>query len=89
MPYRATQDGQLMVESSYKTWSTGEENSNHIQHSCIENPINSVKRRKDMILKGELPRPYVPNRLLEKSGEITPERMQRQSQSKNNAHVRM
>ena len=29
MPYRTTQDGQVMVESSDKTWSTREENANH------------------------------------------------------------
>ena len=45
-----------MVESSDKTWSTGEGNGKPLQHSCLEKPMNSVKRQKDMTLKDELPR---------------------------------
>ena len=45
-----------------------------IQYSCLENPMNSMKRQKDRTLKDELPRSLVPNMLLEISGEITPER---------------
>ena len=56
MPCRATQDGRVMVESSEKTWSTGEENGKALQYSCLENPMNSIKRQKDMTLKHELPR---------------------------------
>ena len=56
MPCRATQDGQVMVESSDKTWSTGEGNGKPLQYSCLENPMNSMKRQNDMILKEELPR---------------------------------
>ena len=44
-----------MVESSDKTWSTGEGNSNPLQYSCLENPMNSMKRQKDRTLKDELP----------------------------------
>ena len=44
-----------MVESSNKTWSTGEGNGKLLQYSCLENLINSIKRQKDMTLKGELP----------------------------------
>ena len=44
MPCRATQDGQVMVESSDKTWSTGEGNGKPLQYSCLENPMNSMKR---------------------------------------------
>ena len=40
-----------------------------------------------MTMKDELPSQQVPNMLLEKSGEITPERMKRQSQSENNAQL--
>ena len=54
MPCRATQDRQVMVESSDKTWSTGEGNGKPLQHSFLENPMNSMKRHKDMILKDEL-----------------------------------
>ena len=45
-----------MVESSDKTWSTGEGNGKPLQYSCLENPINSMKRQKDGTLKDELPR---------------------------------
>ena len=78
-----------MVESCDKTWSTGEGNGKPLQYSCLENPMNSMKRQKDMTLKEELPRSVGANMLLEKSGEITPERMKRQSQSENNARLWM
>ena len=45
-----------MVESSDKTWSSGEGNGKPLQYSCLENPMKSVKRKKDMIVKDELPR---------------------------------
>ena len=45
-----------MVESSDKTWSTGEGNGKPLQYSCLENPMNSLKRQKDMTLKDELTR---------------------------------
>ena len=44
-----------MVESSDKTWSIGEENGKPLQYSCLENPMNTMKRQKDMTLKDELP----------------------------------
>ena len=56
MPCRATQHGQGMVESSDKLWSTGEENGKPLQYSCLENPMNSMKKQKDRTLKDELPR---------------------------------
>ena len=56
MPYRANQDGWVMAESSGKTWSTGEGNGKPLQYSCLENPMNSMKRQKDGTLKDELPR---------------------------------
>ena len=45
-----------MVESSNKTVSTGEGNGKPPQYSCLENPMNSMKRQKDRTLKDELPR---------------------------------
>ena len=45
-----------MVESSDKMWSTGEWNCKPLQYSCLENPMNSMKRQKDRTLKDELPR---------------------------------
>ena len=56
MPYRATPDGWITVESSDKTWYPGEGNSKPLQHSCLENPMNSIKRQKDRTLKDELHR---------------------------------
>ena len=54
MPHRATQDGQVMVESSDKVWSTGEGNGKPLQYSYLENPMNSMKGQKDRTLKDEL-----------------------------------
>ena len=45
-----------MVENSDKTWSSGEGNGKPLQYSCLENPMNSMKRQKDRTLKGELSR---------------------------------
>ena len=52
----ATQDGWVMVERSDRMWSTGEGNGKPLQYSCLENPMNSMKRQKDMTMKDELPR---------------------------------
>ena len=51
----ATQDGWVMVERTDRIWSTGEGNGNPLQYSCLENPMNSMKRQNDMTLKEELP----------------------------------
>ena len=51
MPCRATQDGRIMVESSDKMWSTEEGNGKPLQCFCPENPMNSMKRQKDMTVK--------------------------------------
>ena len=48
--------GRVMLESSDKTWSTGEGNGKPLQYSCLENPMNSIKRQKDRTLKDEPPR---------------------------------
>ena len=54
MPCRATQDGQVMVESSDKTCSTGEGNGKPLQYSCLENSMNRMKRQKDRTVKDKL-----------------------------------
>ena len=51
----ATQDRRVMVERSDRMWSTGEGNGKSLQYSCLENPMNSMKRQNDRILKEELP----------------------------------
>ena len=53
---RATQDGRVRVERSYRLWSTGEGNGKPIQYSCLQNPMNTRKSQNDRILKEELPR---------------------------------
>ena len=52
----ATQYGRVMVERSDRMWSTGEGNGKPLQYSCLENPMNSMKRQRDRTLKDELPR---------------------------------
>ena len=44
------------MERSDRTWSTGEENGKPLQYSCLQNPMNNMKRQNDRILKEELPR---------------------------------
>ena len=54
MLYRATQNGRVMVESFDKIQSTGEENGKPLQYSCLEKPMNIMKRQKDRTQKDEL-----------------------------------
>ena len=56
MPCGASQDGRVMVERTDRMWSTGEGNGKPLQYSCLENPMNSMKRQNDRNLKEELPR---------------------------------
>ena len=56
MPCRATQDEQGMMESSDKTRPTRKGNGKPCQSSCLENPVNSMKRQKYRTLKDEFPR---------------------------------
>ena len=44
------------MESYDKMWSTGEGNGKPLQYSCLENPMNGMKKQKDRTLKDELPR---------------------------------
>ena len=70
-------------------WSPGEGNSKPLKHSCLENPMNSMKRQKDMNWKMNSPGWYVPNMLLEKSREIAAKGMKRLSQSRSNTQLWM
>ena len=45
-----------MVERSDTVWSTGEENGKPLQYSCLEKPMNNMKRKKNKTQKDELPR---------------------------------
>ena len=51
---RATQDGQVIVESSDKMWSTGEGNANHF--SILALRAHEQYEKQNMTLKNELPR---------------------------------
>ena len=52
----ATQDGRVMVERSDRMRSTEEGNGKSLEYSCLENPMNSMKRQNDRIPKEQLPR---------------------------------
>ena len=56
LSHGATQDGRVMVERFDRMWSTGEGNGKPLQYSCLENPMNSMKRQKGKTLKDALPR---------------------------------
>ena len=56
MPSGDTQDRLVMMDRSDGMWSTGERNGKPLQYSCLENPMNGMKRQNDRILKEELPR---------------------------------
>ena len=90
MPSRAIQDRWVMVESSDKTLSTGEGNGKPHQYSCLENPMNSMKRQKDRTLKDELPRSVGAQYATgEVCGETVPGRMKRLSHSENKVQLWM
>ena len=46
----------VVVDRSDRMWSTGEGNGKLLQYSCLENPMNCMKRQNDRILKEELHR---------------------------------
>ena len=55
MPCKATQDGQVIVKNSDRMWSTGGGNGKPLQYSCYKNPVNCMKRQRDMTLEDEPP----------------------------------
>ena len=87
MLYRATQDRWVMVESSDKMWSTGEGNDKLPLYSCLENPMNSMKRQKDRTLKDELPRSVGAQSATGEECRNNSRKMKRWSQGKNNAQL--
>ena len=76
-----------MVESSDKTWSTGEVNGKPLQDSCLENPMNSMKKEKAMTLKNELPRLVGAQYATGEEQRYSFRRNKRLSQSGNNAQL--
>ena len=94
MQCRSTQDRWVTVKSSDKMWSTGEGSGKPLQYSCHWNPMNSMKRQKDMTRPGEMSPPgrKVSNILLGKSrGQLltAPERMKQLGQSRNDTQLWM
>ena len=89
MPCGATQDGQVMVERSDRMWSTGEGNGKPLEYSCLENPMNSMKRQNDRILKEELPRLVGAQYATGDQWRNKFKRMKGWSQSKNNTQLWM
>ena len=75
MPCRATQDRWVMVESSDKMWSSRGGNVKSLRYSCLENPMNSMRRQKDTALEDETPRLVDVYYATGKSGEIMKERV--------------
>jgi len=85
---RATQDGCVILESFDKTWSTGGGNGKPLHSSCYDNPMNTMKRQKDMIPEGQ----KVSHMLLRKRGGQllrVPERMKWVGQSTNDSQLWM
>ena len=77
------------MESSDKTWSNGEGNGKALQYSSLENPMNSMKRQKDMTLKDELPRLAGTQYATGKEWRNNSRKNEEMEPSKNNTQVRM
>ena len=56
MPVGQPKMGRSWWRDLNRMWSIGEGNGKQLQYSCLEKPMNSMKRQKDMKLKDELPR---------------------------------
>ena len=55
-PRSPTLQKQMLYHLSHQGIPIGEGNGKPLQYSCLENPMNSMKRQKDRTLKDELPR---------------------------------
>ena len=86
---RPTQDRWVLVESSDKTWSIGERNDKPLQYSCLENPMNSMKRQKDMTLKDELPRSVGAQCATGDQWRTNSRKNEETESSKNNTHLQI
>ena len=80
------------MKGSDRMWYTGEGNGKPLRFSCLENPINSMKRQKEITPEYVPSRLEVSSMLLRKSrGQllIAPERMKRLDQSRNDTQLWM
>ena len=89
MPCGATEDRQVMVERSDRMRSTGEGNGKPLQYSCLEDPMNSMKRQDDRTLKEELPRSVGAQYATGDEWRNNSRRMKGLDQSKNNTQLWM
>ena len=87
MPSGATQDVRVMVERSDRMWSTGEGNGKPLQYSCLEKPMNSMKRQNDRILKEEHSRSVRAQYATGDQWRNNSRKMKGWSQSKNNTQL--
>ena len=80
----------VKMKSSDKMWSTGRGNGNPFQYSCLENPMDSMKRQKDTTLDDETPPGWkVSSMLLGKGGGQFQKKMKQLGQSGNGAQLWM
>ena len=87
MHCKATQDEWVMADSSDETCFTGEGNGKLLQYSCLENPVNSMKRQKDRTLEDEFPRLVRAQYATGEEWREALEGMKRLSQSENNTQL--
>ena len=78
-----------MVERSDRMWSTGEGNGKPLQYFCLENPMNSMKRQNDRILKEELPRSVGAQYVTGDQWRTTSKKNEETKPSKNNTQMWM
>ena len=90
-PYHAgaPQDGLVMVESSDKTWSTGEGNGKPFQYACLEHLMNSMKRQEDKTVKDKFPRLVGAQDAPREEWRNNSRKNEEQSQSENNTQLWM
>ena len=79
---KASQEYQPTLITFIQYRSPNKSNVKPIQYSCLEKPMNSMKRQKDRTLTDELPGSVGTQYATGYSGEITQERMKGWSQSK-------
>ena len=70
-------------------WSTGEGNGKSLHYSCVENPMHSMKRQKDMTLKDELPKIVGAQYSTGEEQRNSSRGMKKLNQSKNNVQLWM
>ena len=78
-----------MVERFDRMWSTGEGNGKQLQYFCLENPMNSMKRQNDRILKEKPPQSVGAKYATGDQWRDNSRKNEGMDQSKNNTHLWM